>query len=361
MKFKFLIYISYSYAIPIGNPLEKEILKQGHEIKWFSDLDKESLALSGKKNTLNNINDVINYKPDIILAATDDVPDFISGIKVQIFHGFLTFKRPEKKNVEAHFRIRGFFDLYCTQGPSSTKGFKLQQNKHPHFEITETGWSKVDPLFPIDKKEISNTIMIASTFTKRLSLAYNNNIFDEIKRLSNSGNFNFLLVLHPKLPESIKAKWETLNSDNFTYYNTTNLVPIFKEADILFADTTSVIQEFLVQKKPVVTFNHTINHNYLIHVDNVSNIESALNHALTYPKDILKNIDDFIDELHPYFDGKSSNRVINSSIAFLHKDKSYLKSKPLNLLRKYKMRKRLKHFTLNSFNRAYTISKDINA
>ena len=361
MQYKFLIYISYSYAVPIGNPLEEDIKNRGFEVQWFSDLEDGNKALHNKSNVLKNIKDVIHYKPDIVLAATDDVPDFITGIKVQIFHGFLSFKRLEKKNVEAHFRIRGFFDLYCTQGPSSTKGFKLQQNKYPHFEIIETGWSKVDPLFPIKKKEITNTIMIASTFTERLSLAYNDAIFNDIKRLSNSGNYNFLLVLHPKLPEHLKAKWETLNNKNFTYYNTTDLIPLFKKADIMFADTTSAIQEFLVQKKPVVTFNHTIKHNYLIHVDKVSNIEAALNLALSYPKDLLKNIDVFIDELHPYFDGKSSKRVIETTIDFLHKDKRYLKSKPLNLLRKYKMRKRLKHFTLKSFNKPYTILKDLNA
>ncbi|WP_304143179.1 CDP-glycerol glycerophosphotransferase family protein [Mesoflavibacter zeaxanthinifaciens] len=357
MNYKFLIYISYSYAVPIGNPLEKEIKKQGYTIKWFSDLDDGKNALSDKNDVIKHIKDVINYQPDIVLTATDNVPDFISGLKVQVFHGFLTYKRPEKSNIEAHFRIRGFFDLYCTQGPSSTQGFLKQQKRHPHFEVLETGWSKVDPLFPLQdirKTEKKPIILIASTFTERLSLAYRDDVFDKIKELSLGNNFIFKMVLHPKIPKEIKEKWNRLDNDNFKFYDTTNLIPLFKESDILFADTTSAIQEYLLQLKPVVTFNHTFNHDYLINTTNVDKIEEAFFKALKYPNELTENIIKFVNTLHPYFDGKSSERIINASIFQLTRDKSYLKNKPLNLIRKLKMRKRLGYFTLKSYNKPYT-------
>ena len=360
LQYKFLIYISYSYAIPIGNPLENEIIKRGYTVKWFSDLDEGKKALQVKTNIINDIKNVIAYKPDIILTATDSVPDFINALKVQVFHGFNAEKRPTKKNIFAHFRIRGFFDLYCTQGPNTTNGFKTQAKKQPHFEVVETGWSKVDPLFPLIEKERNNipTVMIASTFTERLSLAYNDSVFNEIKRLSNTSNYNFIMVLHPKLSNKIKDKWQTLNSENFTYYNTTDLIPLFKQADIMFADTTSAIQEFLLQKKSVVTFNHTFNHNYLLNITDADKIESTFNEALTYPAELIKNINSFIKDLHPYHDGNSSKRIIDASITTLHKDKSHLKRKPLNLIRKYKMRKRLNYFTLKSYNKPFTINLD---
>ena len=357
MHYKFLIYISYSYALPIGNPLEAEIKRRGYEVKWFSDLEDGNKALNNKTNVLKNIKDVVDYKPDIVLTATDDVPDFISGLKVQLFHGFFAQKRPKKNNKFVHFRIRGFFDLYCTQGPTSTAGFKDKQKEHPHFEVIETGWSKVDPLFPIEekKKDTIPTIMIASTFTERLSLAHIDAVFNQIKALSKTGKYNFKMVLHPKIPKNIVAKWNTLTGPHFTYYDTTDLAPLFKQADILFADTTSAIQEFLLQNKPVVTFNHTFKHNYLIDINDASAIETAFNEALARPEELLKNIAVFNNNLHPYFDGKSSERVIDATIKFLHADKSYLKSKPLNLIRKYKIRKRLNHFTLKSYNKPYTI------
>ncbi|REE24796.1 UDP-N-acetylglucosamine 2-epimerase [Winogradskyella pacifica] len=359
MHYKFLIYISYSYALPIGTPLEKEILSRGDSVMWFSDLDDGKTALQGKNNVLDTIKSVVNYEPDIVLAATNDVPDFISGLKVQIFHGFNAQKRPEGNNKFAHFRLRGFFDLYCTQGPSTTSVFKLLQKKHQYFEVKETGWSKVDPLFPIVEKEKNSlpTIMIASTFSKRLSLALHDDVFKTIQQLAASGKYNFLMVLHPKLPNDIKDKWENLNGNHFTYYNTTDLAPLLKKADIMFADTTSAIQEFLIQLKPVVTYRHTFNHDYLINIETANAIESAFDEALNYPEELITNINTFINQLHPYFDGKSSKRVVETCISFLHEDKSHLKNKPLNLIRKYKIRKRLGYFTLKSYSKPYTIKQ----
>lgn len=351
MQYKFLIYISYSYSVPIGEPLEKEIVSRGYTVKWFSDLEDGKKAISHKINKLSTIKTAVDYEPHIVLTATDDVPDFISGLKVQIFHGFFAQKRPEGHNKFAHFRIRGFFDLYCTQGPTSTSGFKAQQKKQPHFEVIETGWSKVDPLFPLIKKNKIDipTIMVASTFTKRLSLAYNEAVFEEIDRLSNTGNYHFMMVLHPKLPNHLKEKWKTLNGKYFKYYDTTDLIPLFKMADMLFADTTSAIQEFLLQIKPVVTYNHTFNHNYLINISNPDKIEGAFSDALSNPESLLLNILKFVKQLHPYFDGNSSKRVVESCIEFLNLDKKHLKSKPLNLIRKYKIRKRLGYFTFKSY------------
>jgi CDP-glycerol glycerophosphotransferase (TagB/SpsB family) len=358
MCYKFLIYISYSYALPIGIPLEKEILKRGFDVKWFSDQKEGALAIADRKNILKTVDEIIEFSPHIILAATDSAPDFINALKVQVFHGFNAEKRPSKKNSFAHFRLRGFFDLYCTQGPNTTRGFDALSKKHRYFEVVETGWSKVDPLFPIHNKEVSDkpTIMIASTFTERLSLAYNEAVLKEIERLSISERYNFLMVLHPKLPESIVSKWRKLEGDNFNYYDTTDLVPLFKKADILFADTTSAIQEFLLQKKPVVTFNHTLPHNYLIDITDPKQIENAFEKAILYPAQLIKNIEFYINDLHPFEDGRSSERVINASISCLHKDKSHLRSKPLNLMRKYKMRKRLQYFTFKSYNKPFTIN-----
>lgn len=361
MTYKFLIYISHSYAIPIGNPLETEILQRNDEVQWFSDHVEGAEKLKLKTNVLATIEDVIAYEPHIVLTATNTVADFISGLKVQIFHGFNAQKRPSKKNAFSHFRIRGFFDLYCTQGPSTTKMFLQQAKKYPHFEVIETGWSKVDPLFPIahqNEKDTLPNIMIASTFTQRLSLAYNEDVFNEIQRLIASKKYNFSMVLHPKIPKDIVEKWKGLTCQNFTFYDTTDLVPLYRKASLLFADTTSAIQEFILQKKPVVAFQNNLQHSYLINVNETANIEAGFDHALTYPKDILANIETFILDLHPYFDGKSSKRIVEESIAFLHKDKRYLQKKPLNFIRKYKVRKQLGYFTLKTFRKPYTILKD---
>ncbi len=353
MQYRFLIYISYSYAVPIGRPLEKELQKRGYAVHWFCDEKDTRIALPSTSLRFDSIEEVIDYDPDIILTITDVVPDFLRGLKVQVFHGFNAEKRSFRKD---HFRIRGLFDLYCTQGPSTTSVFKEQQKKHPHFEVIETGWSKVDPLFPISEKKINETptVFIASTFTERLSLAMNQKVFESFQSLLATKKYVFDMVLHPKLPSYIKEKWGGLTSSYFTYHNTTDLVPLMKKASIMFSDTTSAIQEFGLQEKPIVTFNHHIPKPHLINITSVSEIENALDTALTFPPAILEKMATFNQQLHPYKDGASSARVIDACISFLHADKSHLKSKPLNLVRKYQIRKKLGYFTLRSYNTAFT-------
>lgn len=360
MQYRFLIYISYSYSIPVGEPLEKEILKLGHIVQWFADEDEGALKIKDRPNTITNIKKVIDYKPHIVLTATNMVPDFVSGLKVQVFHGFLAQKRPSKKHIFSEFRIRGFFDLYCTQGPSTTSIFKQLEKKHGHFKVIETGWSKVDPLFPVTEttQKAIPTIMIASTFTERLSLAYDEDVFQEIKRLATTGKYNFKMVLHPKIPQHIIEKWKTLEGNYFTYHDTTNLIPIFRESTVLFADTTSAIQEFLLQKKPVVTYKHTFPHPYLIHTSTANTIDAKLTEALSPSQSLLDNISEFIVDLHPFFDGASSQRIIETCISYVLAPKKDIKNRPFNFIRKFKIRKRLGHFTFKSYNKPYVLKKE---
>lgn len=353
MNYKFLIYISYTYAIPIGKPLEEEIRKRGYSVKWFCDNTDAAIEWPEGSTVLKTIQEVIAFAPHVVLTITDNVPDFIPGLKVQVFHGF----NPDKRSKLNHFNIRGFFDLYCTQGPSTTEGFRQQQKKHRHFEVIETGWPKMDSLFPLEERTRNEkpVVFIASTFSRRLSLALKEEVFQEIKRLSEEGNYRFLMVLHPKLPRETKTKWKNLTGKNFTYFDTTHLNPFFKKADLMFSDTTSAIQEFMLTKKPIVTYAHNRPNKALINVTQPAEIEGALQKALQYPPEIVREITKIAEQNHPYTDGKSSKRLIDASIQFLHQDKSYLKRKPLNLIRKFKIRKQFGYFTLKSYSRPFTI------
>ena len=352
MNYRFLIYINHSYAIPIGSPLQEEIKKRGYEVKWFSGMDAPKKLFPENGQLINEIGDVIQYDPHIVLTITDSVPDFFPGLKVQVFHGFPANKR---KGTD-QFTIRGFFDLYCTQGPSSTGPFKKQQKKYETFEVIETGWSKVDPLFPLEAtKNKKPAILISSTFTTQYSLALKKEVIQEIERLSKTGKYQFMAVLHPKLGAETVEKFRSLENENFKFYDTTDLIPLFKKADIMFSDTTSAIIEFLLQRKPVVTFENNMPGPYLIDIDEVSKIEKAFNKALAYPDDLIREIDKFAEFSHPYSDGNSSKRVISACIEFLHTDKSYLNKKPLNLIRRFKIRKQLNFFTLKSNRKALYI------
>lgn len=356
MNYRFLIHISYAYGIPIGKPLEAEILRRGFEVKWFVE---EAVTLSYFPDTANILKSapaVIQYNPHIVLCASNTVPDFFSGIKVQVFHGFSVGKRAE--NI-GHFRIRGMFDLYCTQGPSTTEKFKALANEYGHFEVVETGWPKVDPLFPFDKKALNGkpTVLVASTFTPRLSLAYSEGVFNEIKKLSSSGKCRWMVVLHPKMEKEIVNKFINIQSENLKFYDTTDLIPLYKRADVMLADTTSAIYEFLLLEKPVVTYRNNRPGNHLCNIKQPEDIGMAIQSVLQNPGDLIQKIKDYVFEMHPYSDGKSSQRVIDASLAFLHKDKSHLKPKPLNLARRIQIRKKLHYFTFKSFLNPPTIPK----
>jgi len=340
---KFLIYASEGYSIPIGMPLQVEIESRGYKIRWFCDEEKSKKYCTKEQKLLNSVEDVLEFNPDVVLVISNVVPDFFPGIKVQVFHGFSVGKRSESKG---HFNIRGFFDLYCTQGATTTLPFLELQKKHKHFDVVETGWSKVDPLFPLENKIMDKkpTIMISSTFTSRLSLAKNSSVVQEIERLSKIGKWNFIAVLHPKMEREVVKKFQDMQHDNFKFYDTTNLIPLFKKADIMLSDTTSAITEFLLQKKPVVTINNNKPANYMINITKANQIEEAINYSLTYPKEIMNNIENFILQTHPYSDGKSSQRVIDASLDFLKNKK--VKRKPLNLIRRYKIRRKLNYFKI---------------
>ncbi len=340
---RFLIYISHTYSIYIGKPLQAEIKNRGYEVKWFCDEPETQNFLDDNEALLLNVDEVMEYDPDVVLVATNVVPDFFPGIKVQIFHGFSVGKRSEAKG---HFNIRGFFDLYCTQGPTTTEPFIELQKKYKYFKVVETGWSKVDPLFPLEPKSSFDmpTVMISSTFTTRLSLAKNPDILKEIERLSKSGKWKFIAVLHPKMEKEVVEKFKSLENDHFSFFDTADLIPLFKQADIMLSDTTSAITEFLLQKKPVVTINNNKPAAYMINITNAGEIEEALKYALTKPGDIMHYIEDFVRETHPYNDGRSSSRVIDACLNFLENDT--IKRKPLNLIRRYKIRKKLKYFKM---------------
>ena len=224
--------------------------------------------------------------------------------------------------------------------------FKELAKKLKHFKVVQTGWSKLDILFPIQNKtNVKPVIFIASTFTKSMSLAHNIEVFEEIKRLINLNKWNWLITLHPKMDKDIVEKFKSLEKeDNVKYIPILDSLEVLKEADVMFSDTSSILIEFIVQKKPVVTFNNKNPKRHIINITKACDIEKSIELAIKRPKELMVEIDKYIEYIHPYSDGKSSARVIDAAIDFLEKDRSYLKRKPLNLFRKFQMRKKFNFF-----------------
>ncbi|GAA75691.1 CDP-glycerol glycerophosphotransferase family protein [Pseudoalteromonas marina] len=345
---KYLMYISQNYSYAILRPIQAAILANGGQVRWF--LQGSSVNpdfLTPDEIRLNSIDDIHNWKPDATFAPANLIPTFFPGIKVGVFHGFDAGKLDKKGNND-HLKARGCFDLYCTQGPNTTVPFKALQKKLGYFKVTETGWPTLDRLFTgelhtpyTSKADTRPTLLICSTFSKRLSLAPK--LYEQIKHFSETGKWRILMQFHPKMPIELVNKYKALSNQNLTFIETDDVVPLLKSADVMLCDTSSVLLMFIVQRKPVVTFCNNAPDKHLLNVTDPNKLEDAIDLAFTYPKTLMQNIESYCQQLHPYTDGKSSERVVAATNEFLLSDEK-LKPKPFNIIRQFKTRKNLNYW-----------------
>ncbi len=353
MKKHYLFFASLSYSYPILRPLQKEIRKRGDVVAWFLEdtcpdyLEKDELRLYTFK-------EVKEFNPIAVFAPGDFVYDFFPGIKVRVCHGYPIYKRGG--SVETHFRLRGWFDIHCTQGESSTKPFKVLESKHPHFKVYETGWSKVDSIAeaiennrltsysdtPTEKKV--PTVFVATTFTKRISSL--STLYPTIKHLAETKNWNWVITKHPKLDdEELVLKYTELakSHSNVKFYPVTPGADVMINTDVMLCDASSIILEYMMLDKPVVTFRNTTPGEHLINVDNEKDVEQAIEKALTRPLDLMEGIRRYVDFHESHRDGKNCARILEAVDDFILNHKGKLKRKPINLFRKLKLRWRLRN------------------
>lgn len=342
---KYLFYASELYAFAILRPLETAIFERGDDVAWFfEDHTRLSPFLRKGEKEIMDVSGVKKYNPEAVFVPGNLVPGFFPGIKVEVFHGFSVNKRSREKG---HFRIRNCFDLYCTQGPDTTIGFRELARKHGFFEVAETGWPKMDPLFSNSPPSYLKTgkrpvILFASTFTPRLSAAPL--LFETISLLAARNDWQWIINFHPKMDRYVVEQYKAIQGPNLAYVETDDIIPLLKSADIMLCDTSSVISEFLLLNRPVVTFKNQKPGPHLIDVTDASQIESAINHGLTRPAVLMDNIRAYGDRIHPYRDGKSSIRVLEVTDRFIEKGRAHLKPRPANIFRNLKLRYRLGYF-----------------
>ena len=342
---KYLLYVAQNYSFAIVRPLQDELLKQGHQVKWF--LIGEEINHSYLRHNeiqLNSVDEVKKYHPDVVLVPGNTVPSFIPGLKVAIFHGFNSGKRSDDIG---HFAIRGCFDLYCTQGPNTTSTFTDKAQKYKYFRVIETGWPTLDPLYlhnpsPIESKK-KPTILYCSTFSKGLTST--KDLYEEVKRLSQNSKWNWLIQFHPKMDKETVEKYKALQNENLSFIETDNVIPLLHQADVMLCDTSSILIMFLLLQKPVVTYKNNAPGEHLVNILDSQKLESSIEYALSLPQQLMDNIQKYCQQTHPYNDGHSSSRVVKAIEEVLEKPPLEVK-KPLNLIRNFKLRKQLSYWKL---------------
>lgn len=271
-----------------------------------------------------SILDLQFFKSDVIFVPGNEVPYYLRGVKVQIFHGLAG----EKKG---HFRIRHYFDLYLTQGPYFTERFNQLKAKHANFEVMQTGWPKLDGygqqknVFHDEKESLltaykTDTIVLyAPTFSPSLTSA--TDLLEEIKNLAIDTGFLVMIKFHDLMSDELISAYKILSEQqaNILFIEDKNIIKFLILADILVSDTSSVIYEFLLLNKPAISYKTIATH---IRWDNLTEKGQLKNSVLSNLK-----IDAFKKErlelnaqYHPYQDGKSAQRILLAAENYIAKN-----------------------------------------
>lgn len=340
----YLLFATERYALPILRPLADALQAAGHRAHALLVDGAAGSALDGVPAV--DARGAVALRPRAVFSAANWVPGFVGGAKVQVFHGFNVEKRPDARG---HFRLRGQFDLYCTQGPATTAPFRVLAAAQPYFAVAETGWPKLDPLFRDDAGASARlraaaggrpVALFASTFTQRLSAAPH--LFDAIAAQVARGERFWLLTLHPKCDPALVARYRALQGAHARFVETEELVHAQRAADVLLADTTSVVSEFVVQRKPVVTFRNRAPKPHMLDFDDPGALEAMLQRAFAPDAALLEAIARYGDAIHPWRDGRASERVLAATDDLLAGRLGALARKPLSArLRGWQARRRL--------------------
>lgn len=337
MKKHYLLYGSERYALAILRPLQAAIRARGDEAAWFFDGPGAEELHSGE-TYLRTTKAVRNFAPIAVLTSSNAVPHFFPGVKVEVFHGFDAGK-------PRHIYIRGFFDLYCTTGAPDTQSFEARARELGHFTVRETGWPKLDPFMrehgsdgppPVRAQPV---ILYHSTFSPSWSAA--NILYDTIRQMSRTGRWRWIVTLHPKTDADTVARYRALEGEYLRFATEDNILDLFPQVDLMISDTSSALNEFLLTYKPVVTFKNRRPGPHLIDIDSPEKLQPSIERALARPPELTREIRRYADSIHPYRDGRSSERVLDAVDEFIAAGAPNPKRKPRNWWRKLKIRKRI--------------------
>jgi CDP-ribitol ribitolphosphotransferase / teichoic acid ribitol-phosphate polymerase len=339
---KILFYISKKYSIPIIAPIAKYLENTDHEFAFFTSkkVRKELSPDLMRNKLLQDINETKTFFPDVVIVPGNFVDYRIPGIKVQIFHG-LGVEKP------SHYKIRHFFDVYCTSGPFVTIKYNKLQKRKKYFLVKETGWSKIDHIinYPAnnlkDKLNIpkeKKVILFAPTHSRKMQSA--ESLLSIIPNIINEDEIWFL-KFHELMNKEVKNSIE--NSKNIKIINEYDITPYLHLADVLITDTSSVAYEFMILDKPIITYRTQSRKNKGIDITQSSQLREAIDRSLLDPQEFHQNRINHITEVNPYIDGKISENLISTLEKVINNNELQNRKKPLNLYRKLQVLYHEKH------------------
>ncbi|NJD11650.1 MAG: CDP-glycerol--glycerophosphate glycerophosphotransferase [Gemmatimonadetes bacterium] len=336
-----VLFCQQPYAFGILEPLADELGARGHEVLWYVRPKYQALfPFAADARSTASLADLVAFRSDAIFIPGNEVPDYLRGVKVQMFHGLAGEKR-------GHFRVHHYFDLYLTQGPYFTRRFEAFARRHRDFEVRETGWCKLDPLYasvPGRRAERdallahagkAALVLYAPTFSPSLTSAYA--LREVLFELADRERIHLLVKFHDLMHPAAVASYRALAAAraNVEIVPDRNILRVLAMADLMISDTSSAVYEFILLDRPAITLNSASPNICWRNIRRAAELPAALREELREDR-FRERRREIVAQYHPYADGQSSARMIEAVEDYIRRN-GVPEERRLNLYRRYRL------------------------
>lgn len=332
---KLLLFVEQAYSFDVLGPVAQLARAGGDEVAWYV-LPEVAARCGGDAPVFRTVRDARAFGADAVLVPGNWVPSGLGRVAVQLFHGLAL----EKKG---HFRVRGFFDLYCTPGPYVTGLYRVEAERHGYFDVVETGWPKLDPYAVAAVQERGPRdplhVLYAPTFSRALTSL--TDLLGEWARLSRDGRFRLRVKMHPLTDPELCLAYERALPEGVVLPASANVLDQIVGADVVVSDTSSAIREANWLGRPCITYRTARPDRNVVDFQNPAALETVLLQAVADYGGLRQAGRESLSEIHPYCDGQSAMRVLAALRERLERPQA-IRRKPLNLLRRTKVWWRIK-------------------